>query len=254
MSRVQAVKSLQHAHFSWRSYDNLRFAAGDAYAPLLIQEFLQAGATAPIAFTHSDEGYRPILMMGLRASQNLLVSSKTGKWLGSYVPAWYRSHPFCMARTQNGKNLLSVHADSEFVFDRPAKGEARPFFVGGELSKELAGIRDFLQHVEAGRLTTVNFADLCNQLDLFCPWEAQLSSGGQPVKIKGLHRIDEKKLRGLPAESATSLQHIKRLQALSQRAASANGKAESMAPIEQMLGPSEADDSIDLEWFRQQTS
>ena len=205
MTQIQAVRSSQHGQYSWVPYNQYGFAAADIYAPLLVQEFHHAGAASPIAFVFKDQVYSPVMMMGLPNGTNLLVSSK-GRWLGNYVPAYYRSHPFCMAKDQQGKILLSVRSDSECVLDRYVPdGKAKPFFVDGELSKELSEIRNFLQNVEAGRLATAEFCAACAKLDLFVPWDLRLEADGRTLNIKGLYRVDETRLRALPADSAKVL-------------------------------------------------
>lgn len=263
MPNIQAVQSTQHEQHSWLPFSHYRFAACDAYAPLLVQEFLQAGATAPIAFTKSAEGYRPIFVMGLRPSQNLLVSSQTGKWRGDYVPAYYRSHPFCLAKDQHGKTLLSFHSDSETVFPhKPPGSQVQPFFVAGELSAELRRVHDFLTQVEAGRRATAEFCNTVAQLELFCPWETQAVAVTQALKVKGLHRIDEKKLRALPADSAKalletgalgaiyhhlgSLQHTQKLLTLTQGHSHGADKAAEVLPAS--LTHADADELVALDW------
>lgn len=264
MPQIQAVSPGQHAHHSWLPYTEFKFAAEDAFAPLLVHEFMLAGALTPVAFALNGDEYSPTLMMGLQTGTNLLVSAKH-KWMVTYVPAYYRSHPFCMARDQDGKTLLSVHADSPYVLNHyEPGGRAKPFFTGTQLSADLQAIRKFLQQVEASRQITRSFCAACAKHQLFSPWEPEVKTGKQVFKIKGLHRIDETRLKALPADTVKmlvdtgamaaiyyhlgSLQHIQSLANLKQRRDSASDPAVKGAPMPAILTEDPSADLIDLDW------
>lgn len=205
MPQLQAVKSSLHGHYSWLPFRHYRFAADDNVVPLSVQEFKQASAVAPIAFSKTKEGFSPVLMMGLKEKANMLVTAK-GEWLGSYVPAHYRSHPFCLAKNQHGEALLCFHQDSEFVLDYlTPEGMGNHFLVGKELSPELGEIKDFLQSVENTRMASNAFCSNCEDLDLFIPWKVEPKPGDKPLAVNGLYCIDENKLKSLPLEQMKSL-------------------------------------------------
>jgi hypothetical protein len=203
--QLQAVKSSLHSQFSWLPFSHYLFAAADNVVPLLVNEFKQASAVSPIAFSKTKEGFNPVLMMGLKEKDNLLVTAQ-GEWLGSYVPAYYRSHPFCMAINQRGEALLCFHQDSECVLDYlPPEGMGKHFLVEKELSPELSEIKDFLQTVENTRMASNAFCSSCEDLGLFIPWKIEPKPDAEPLAINGLYCIDENKLKSLPVGQTKSL-------------------------------------------------
>ena len=264
MPQLNVVKATLHSQFSWQTFTHYRFAATDTYAPLLVSEFQQASSVSPIAFVKDENAYSPVLMMGIQEGSNLLVSVN-GKWLGSYVPAYYRSHPFAIAKDQNKKLLLSFHSDSEFVIDHYAENSgATPFFVDGELSDELKAVKEFLHAIEISRLKGIEFCAKCEELGLFSPWDLQVNTGKERINLKGLHCIDEAKLKALPAEQIKSLlesgtlstiyNHLgslhltKHLVILKQKHEISAAYSESTPPSQELLTSTKDSELIDLDW------
>ena len=264
MPKVQAVNSVQHARYSWTAYSHYKFAADDAYAPLVVNEFNKASVMAPIAFSRVEGAYSPVLLMGLQPGVNLFVSVQ-GKWLGSYVPAFYRSHPFCMAKNQKGEALLSVHCDSEFLLDRIVPGgPGKLLFMGGEMTEDLREILTFLQRVESNRQATVEFCSRCDDLGLFIPWEVSVTSENKKLPINGLHRIDEDRLRSITPGDAKdllesgamaaiyshlgSLQLISQLVYLKQRKIEEESLAETGQDLSDFMPIVDEEQPLNLDW------
>lgn len=77
-----------------------------------------------------------------------------GRWLGGYVPAYFRSYPFRLLRQQNtDQTVLCVDTDSGLVVEGDVAGED---FIGpdGNISPALKQVVDFLDETERSRRTT----------------------------------------------------------------------------------------------------
>jgi hypothetical protein len=154
----------------------------------------------PIAFvreTNSGE-YLPVILLSLRSGENLYVGSD-GKWEPrTYVPAYMRRYPFCLVEMpdQGGgepQRLILVEENKLVPSDKPyfdAKGEATP---------EWQPVQDLIELMERARQETRAFTRRLEAFGLFVPFDALATprSGGQSMRLQGLHRVDEEKLNAL---------------------------------------------------------
>ncbi|MFQ3200220.1 MAG: hypothetical protein ACI9SK_000934 [Zhongshania sp.] len=212
--RLHAVISSLHKQHYWQPFSHYRFAAEDIYAPLTVNEFKQAAIVCPILFLQKDGIYQPVMLQGLDNQQNLLVND-SGQWIASYVPAYYRSHPFAFAKNEAGHSVLSFYHDSEFVHTYCTTGSAaHPFFDGTTLSAKTEEICDFLIKIEANWLATKAVCKSLQRMDLFRPWSYSAVMGEEKRQITGLHCIDETKLRALQGDALYELQSTDALGAI----------------------------------------
>ncbi|HYH42093.1 MAG TPA: SapC family protein [Burkholderiales bacterium] len=175
--------------------------------PLSYAEIALASRDYPVAFVSGD-GERSFLAMailGLEAQQNLFVDEK-GTWdANSYVPAYVRRYPFCMARvTAGGKEQAERIAcveksaladDGEALYDE--KGQALPAW---EPTKNL------LFEFEADLTRTEEMCATLQSLGLFEPFSVQaVPKGGAPLEMTGVHRVAEQKLADLSPDNLKDL-------------------------------------------------
>ena len=93
----QPVTREQHGARRWVRYTNYGFAAGDALLPVYGPELARMAMELPLAFVRVNGQIVPVAVMGVEPGRNLYVDSG-GQWLGQYVPAIVRSHPFALLR------------------------------------------------------------------------------------------------------------------------------------------------------------
>lgn len=150
MPRYEPVAASTHATQRWKRYSSYAFAATDAVAPLVVQELPKACMHLALAFIPQGENYTPVAVLGLQTGQNLFVAPD-GRWLGGYTPAAYRGHPFALANTPDGQQVLCVDADSGLLTD--IGGEAF-FDEQSQPSQPVKDVMSFLQQVHANRAAT----------------------------------------------------------------------------------------------------
>ena len=132
---------------------------------------------------------------------NLFVAPN-GRWLGRYVPAALRSHPFRLARTEDERLALCIDEDSGLL----GAEEVEPFFdAGGEVAAPLKQVMDFLTQVETNRVTTQGVCDRLQAHGLIQPWPVKVQGADGERTLEGLFRIDEAALNALPAEALVEL-------------------------------------------------
>jgi hypothetical protein len=175
--------------------------------PLSYAEIALASRDYPIAFVSGD-GERSFLAMailGLEAQQNLFVNEK-GTWdPNTYVPAYVRRYPFCMARvTADGKEQAERIAcvEKSALSD---EGDAL-YDDKGEPLATWEPTKNLLFEFEADLTRTEEMCNALQALGLFEPFTVQaVPKGGTPLAMTGVHRVAEQKLAELPAEELKKL-------------------------------------------------
>jgi hypothetical protein len=166
-------------------------------------EFAEAGKEYAIVFTRSGNGkVVPVVMLGLRARENLFVG-EGGEWTGRYVPAFVRRYPFVLAQLP-GKSM-GVCIDEAYAGLNDKDGEA--LFDGqGANTPFLQNALDFLEQYQRDHLRTEAFCQRMEQAGLLMEMNARADLvDGRSFTVASLLVVDEKKLMALPDAVALSL-------------------------------------------------
>lgn len=188
-------KVLASNDFAFARKANSLFVAG--------AEFAEAGKEYAIVFTRSGNGkVVPVVMLGLRARENLFVG-EGGDWTGRYVPAFVRRYPFVLAQLP-GKSM-GVCIDEAYAGLNDKDGEA--LFDGqGANTPFLQNALDFLEQYQREHLRTEAFCQRLEQAGLLMEMNARADLvDGRSFTVASLLVVDEKKLMALPDAVALSL-------------------------------------------------
>lgn len=196
MLNIQVVSREQHASKRWQRYTSYAFAAADAVAQLVLQELPKACTALPVGFVLVKGQLQPVAVLGLEPGKNLLVGAD-GSWRADYIPAVYRSYPFTLAKTPDGKPVLCVIEDSGLLSD--TVGE--PFFDDtGEPAQAVQQVLGFMKEVAASHQTARRICAVLQKHKLVQPWplRRRTEAGEHVLEVEGLHCIDDAALRRLP--------------------------------------------------------
>lgn len=196
MPKLTAITKDTHAHKSWSRFTSYQFAAQDNLVPLVSAELAKSIQNSPIVFTKHGNNFTLVALLSLTPGQNMFVAPN-GQWLGGYVPSTFRGYPFRLAKAEGRDDLvLCVDEDSGLIHDDPYVGE--PFFdEGGEISKPVKDVLNFLQQIEQNKsVTQVAVSSLANA-GLITEWNLKVKDGDQEKPVTGLYMIDEAKLNSL---------------------------------------------------------
>jgi hypothetical protein len=178
--------------------------------PISHTEFQPIARHYPIVFTTGDAGksYAAVAVLGLSAGENLFCAG--GRWAeGSYIPAYARRYPFCMARV----NLNKVEQKDRLICVEKswldeAQGEAM-FDAGGQPSEKWKGVERLLAEYEADLERMREMCALLADYGLLEPFSMQATlkkeKGGGQMQITGMHRVAEKNLENLNAAQLKNL-------------------------------------------------
>jgi hypothetical protein len=170
---------------------------------LSFTEFSVASRDYPIVFTTLDGGksYAPVIVLGLADGSNLFLDAG-GEWdSATYLPAFVRRYPFCVSKLYvdgepNGESVVCVakaYIDSAGV---------ALFDGAGKPTERWSGMERLLAEYEADLDRTAQMCAALARLKLFVPFTMQVVEDSRPgVRLAGMHRIDEARLKDLKPAS-----------------------------------------------------
>ncbi len=166
-------------------------------------EFNEACKEYAIVFTRSSAGKTvPVVMLGLRARENLYVNDQD-QWTGRYMPAFVRRYPFVLAELPG--QALGVCIDEAYAGLGDKEGEAL-FDAQGQDTPFLRNALEFLSQYQREYQRTETFCQKLDQLGLLMEMNARADLvDGRSFTVGSLLVVDEKKLMALPDAVALGL-------------------------------------------------
>lgn len=192
------VAMSRHRDLSIDAGEGMEFAADVNAVPIVVSEFESIHREYPIVFVPVGESVQPLACVGLRDDENLFVSD-SGKWLGTYIPAFVRRYPFVFSKIgEEDKYALCIDESFEGC-NRDGKGKA--LFIGDEGSDYLKEMFDFTKHYQESAARTQNFCRKLGELQLLDRVQVsfQLPSGDRAA-LNGMLTVDREKLKSLSDE------------------------------------------------------
>jgi hypothetical protein len=196
------VSSKRHAGCSVEA-SGFAFCSKVNSVPLTAAEFRSAAGEYPIVFAVGSEGVQPVVVLGLRAEENLFVSEE-GEWQGRYIPAFVRRYPFVFSVGEQDKRFVLCVDEAFQGFNRTGRGEPM-FTLEGQPSPYVGTVLRFLQEYRAQFLRTRAFSRRLQDLDLLEPMQARVTLGGRHLALGGFSAVDRGKLKALPGDQLAQL-------------------------------------------------
>ncbi len=162
-------------------------------------EFSAAARDYPIVFASLDQArsFAPVVVLGLAEGVNLFIDG-SGEWdRVAYLPAFVRRYPFCISK---------LYVDGEPQSERVvcvAKAYVDPagvalFDARGVPTTRWRETERLLAVYETDLDLTAQMCAALARLRLFSPFSMQvLQAGAAAVRLAGMYRIDEAKLKDL---------------------------------------------------------
>lgn len=203
---VTPLDKTRHAGLGLKAGLDYRWCAGLNAMAVSVAEFARAALDYPLAFVRDPVSGLPlpVAVMGFQ-QKNLFVDANGGWRRGTYVPAYVRRYPFCIADVaaqgeEPEKRLVCMQEDR-------LEPSARPLFDSkGEPTAAWKPIQTLLEALEGARPQTRLLGERLEALKLLTSFDAlALPKGGQHLRLQGLFRVDEDKLKKLPAKDLREL-------------------------------------------------
>jgi hypothetical protein len=180
-------------------------------------EMARAALDYPIGFIRENPSgdFLPVAVLGLRGGENLFVDS-SGRWREhSYVPAYVRRYPFCIVELPSAEAAAEPQRLICVQEDRLVPSPTPFFDAQGEPTPAWTPALQLIEAIEGARLQTRTFARRLDAFGLMTPFDAlAMPSGGVPMRLQGLYRVDEEKLKGLAERELRQLLRKNELRAV----------------------------------------
>lgn len=174
--------------------------------PLSLVEFGPASRDYPIVFVSADGGstFNAVAVLGLQVKQNLFILTD-GTWdRRTYLPAYVRRYPFCMARvTLNGEPQKEriVCVEKSALQD---KGDSLYDKDGDPLPRWRA-IEKLIFDYENDLVRCEELCRLLAELQLLEPFTMKAEVDGFTMQLEGMHRVAKSTLESLADEKLRQL-------------------------------------------------
>jgi hypothetical protein len=203
MTKIKVVNYNRYKNKFTNRITSYQFASQIHIAPIVIAELNKILQSIPIAFIRQNESLSLVGVLSFTPGQNMYVGMD-GKWLGPYIPSYFRGYPFSLVRDKtSGQTVLCYDEDSELF----SEVEGEPFYdENGHPSETVQKVIEFLKHTEKSRQLTQRAVSALADAGVITKWNLKTNIADEEKKIEGLYRIDETKLNNLDKET---LLHIR---------------------------------------------
>ena len=177
------------------------FAQRGNAIPISHTEFQPVSRDYPIVFTSGDgkTAFAPVAVVGLSAGENLFAVD--GRWApGTYVPAYVRRYPFCMAKV----NVNNVEQKDRLICIEKSHIAAPPDAAGEALFDDQGTPSQKWKDLERSREMCAILADY-GLLEPFTMQATPKAQGAKPLQITGMYRVAEKKIEDLNSAQLKNL-------------------------------------------------
>jgi hypothetical protein len=208
---VTPLDRAKHAGMGIKPARDFEWCAGINAVYINAVEFFKAGLDFPIAFARDEKSgeFLPMAILGLKQKQNLFVLDDQRWRPNTYVPAYFRRFPFCIAElpppkdsTDGQPNRLVCVQEDQLSKDSPTA----LFKANGDPTPQWEPIQKLLEAIEAARQQTRALMKRLDSLQLLVPFDAvAMPRQGDKMHLKGMFRVDEEKLSEIPGKEAKAM-------------------------------------------------
>ena len=203
----EAITPARHGGKGLIESTDFGFAANAIVIPLMAAEMPAAMRSYPIVFTGTD--FMPMVITGIKESENLFVGDD-GKWAEPhYVPAYVRRYPFILAGGEGDERLtLCVENDPARLVDIGAnsKKHEKPLFDGEGHSEVIKSALAFCEQYQGMFIKTRQIMKIIADAGLLAERTGTITLGdGKSFNITGFHVVDEARLLSMSDEDFLKL-------------------------------------------------
>jgi hypothetical protein len=172
--------------------------------PLMAAEFVSALSDFPIVFAGDEEPVIPVLLLGMRNSENVFIGPKGG-WEGRYIPAFIRRYPFVLALSDDQETYYLCIDETFPGFNQCEDGPAL-ISEDGQPTAYTEGVLQFLSQYQAEFEATKAICKKLKDLNLLESKQVNTTlPNGETVTVNGFFAVDPSRLATLSSEANVDL-------------------------------------------------
>lgn len=198
---------MQYVPLSSTEHANLRLSKGTFFyvqdqpmVPVSVVEASRAALDLPLAFTRKpDNTLTLVAILSLEKDNNVHVGPK-GLWMGGYMPAVVRAHPFAMAM-QGDKATVAIDPESDWLSTQ----EGKPLFdLEGNPTDTLNNFMELLQKRLPNPKRDNPVMEVIDKSGLLTPW-SEVSDNLLKVDAKDMAQMEALEFAGLRERGALAV-------------------------------------------------
>lgn len=197
--KVVGLNKETHAKTKINTVHALSHLAGEHLLPVVVHEFVAAGAEYPVVFIkdQTSDRFQPVVLLGLAPGQNLILNND--QWQARYVPRVARNYPLLLVQENPQSNQLIIAIDERS--ERVNEVEGYDLFNEDGSESEYLTVRkdQMAEYLNFNRITHA-FTDKLRSLELISEQTLTLTVNGEQRTVNGIHMVDDKKLNELSDE------------------------------------------------------
>lgn len=195
--KIAPISVERHKDWSVAQGKSYGFAAGANAVPMMCAEFQSVATDFPIVFGKTENGFAPVVVLGLEQGKSLFVDGK-GKWTGDYIPAFVRRYPFVFAQSDDAKTFTLCLDEAYGGCDAKGKKGERLFGEDGKPTEFVNKALEFSKSFETEQRKTSDFTSLLDANGLLEPMQAAIvMPDGAKRALTGFHVVSREKLKAL---------------------------------------------------------
>ena len=194
----------QHGNWSVAVGEDLSFSRNTNSVPLMTVEFIAAAHEFPVVFVEADNGFSPVVVLGIKTNQNLYLTEQ-GVWNAKYIPAFVRRYPFVFSSNADNSQFTLCIDETFPGFNQDDKG-VRLFDAQGKPTQYVQNVLTFLQGYQNEFLRTQKFSRNLQELGILESMQAQITlASGDLFSLSGFFCVNKDRLKSLAAEMLAEL-------------------------------------------------
>ncbi len=203
MVKYVPLSPAKHAGRRWCRPFHFGFASQATVVAITGAEIANAATNMPIAFVKEANRFQLVGVLSYQKGRNLFVGPD-GRWIGTYTPAVFRTHPFRFLRLPDAETLV-LCVDEESHLIEEGRG-TEPFFDdAGHRSRSLDAVVAVLEALEKSRAMTAVAVRALDEAGVIAPWKIEIGGDQREALVGGLYRVDESLLQKLDDASYLKL-------------------------------------------------
>ena len=212
-NKVVGLHKEKHAKTKISSVRPFSHIAQEHMLPVVVHEFVVAGAEFPVVFVKDQqtERFQPVVLLGLASQQNLMLVDD--KWQAMYVPRVVRNYQLVLVQEAPESDRLMVAIDE--ASERVNEAEGFPLFNDDGSESEFLTVRkqQMGEYVDYAQMTQV-FMEKLKSLGLIKEQVLTVTINEEKRNINGIHMVDDQKLNELSDETFLELRKLGYLTAI----------------------------------------
>lgn len=190
---------------SWFPPKNYRFAQGNTYAPISLEELGRVASSFIIVFKKESTTYSCVALLGSRVHGNSYLDSGYN-WTSNYIPFIFRAFPFRIGSIPSTPDNKYLCIHKEHYYDRSRDGYICCVDEDGNLDPLIQQTFNLLLLNEQGHLKVNSIVNELDRSGLLVPASSLDVLSGIEGEFEGdFYVVDEQALDNLPDDIALNL-------------------------------------------------